>query len=388
MREKEPKAGRFRLGRRAGLDQSTRGMARKQPLVLLIAVLLLVACAGDRQPTPTAELGEVDGLTKDQVATLHSLEQVDDYPLYTMQYYGAYDRQASLLDGEEKVRELRSLPPWACSLFAALGDGDGLLFGRNFDWVFSPALLLFADPPDGYASVSVVDIAYLGFGDGRAHGLTDLTLGERRALLDAPFLPFDGMNERGLAIGMAAVPPGGMRPDPAKETLGSVEVIREILDHASTVDEAAAILQSFNVSMGEVPLHYLVADRSGRSLLVEFYEGEVVVTPNEETWHLATNFLRASVGESAQGECWRYDRIDKRLAEAAGQITPQEAMRLLADVSQGSTQWSIVYGMSTGDIAVTMARQYDEPHVLHMNLAGEADLGPLEGVMSMDWMAR
>jgi hypothetical protein len=261
-----------------------------------------------------------------------------------------------------------------------------MLFGRNFDWMFSPALLLFADPPDGYASVSMVDIAYLGFEEGRAHGLTDLPLGERQGLLDAPFIPFDGMNERGLAVGMAAVPPGGMRPDPAKETIGSVEVIREILDHASSVDEAVAILQSYNVTMEEVPLHYLIADRSGRSVLVEFYEGEVVVSPNEETWHLATNFLRASVGVSAQGECWRYDRIEGRLAEAGGKITPQDAMGLLADVSQANTQWSIVYGMSTGDITVTMARQYDEPHVLHLNLAHEADLGSLERVMSMVWM--
>jgi hypothetical protein len=391
----------------------------KCPLILLIIALLLVACGNGQQaiqtpepsaavavidtrrPGPTATVGapatptvaasvpsELAGLTEDQTATLLSLEQVDDYPLYTMHYYGAYAGQASWLDGEQQDLAMGPSPPWACSLFAALGDRDHMLFGRNFDWMFSPALLLFADPADGYVSVSMVDIAYLGFEDGRAHGLTDLPLGERQGLLDAPFLPFDGMNERGLAVGMAAVPPGGMRPDPGKETIGSVEVIREILDHASTVDEAAAILQSYNVSMEEVPLHYLIADRSGRSVLVEFYEGEVVVTPNEETWHLATNFLRASVGESAQGECWRYDRIDKRLTEAGGQIAPQDAMGLLADVSQGNTQWSIVYGMSTGDITVTMARQYGEPHVLHLNLAREADLGSLEGVMSMVWMVR
>jgi hypothetical protein len=381
---------------------------RKWPLVLLIVVLLIGACGGGRQAIqtpdtrrsePTATVGapatptvaasipsELASLTEDQVATLLSLEQVDDYPLYTMHYYGAYAGQAFWPDAGEQALAVGPSPSWACSLFAALGDRDSMLFGRNFDWMFSPALLLFADPPDGYASVSMVDIAYLGFEEGRAHGLTDLPLGERQGLLDAPFIPFDGMNERGLAVGMAAVPPGGMRPDPAKETIGSVEVIREILDHASSVDEAVAILQSYNVTMEEVPLHYLIADRSGRSVLVEFYEGEVVVSPNEETWHLATNFLRASVGVSAQGECWRYDRIEGRLAEAGGKITPQDAMGLLADVSQANTQWSIVYGMSTGDITVTMARQYDEPHVLHLNLAHEADLGSLERVMSMVWM--
>ena len=37
-----------------------------------------------------------------------------------------------------------------------------MLLGRNFDWYEHPALILFTDPPDGYASVSMVDISYLG----------------------------------------------------------------------------------------------------------------------------------------------------------------------------------------------------------------------------------
>jgi hypothetical protein len=387
MRDAGSRAVRSWFGCRTGLDRSGSGVMRRWPSVLLVLVLLIAACGGDRQATQTAELGKAYGLTEEQVTTLLSLEQVDDYPLYAMHYYGAYAGQASWLDGEEQDLAMEPPPTWACSLFTALGDRDGMLFGRNFDWMFSPALLLFTDPPDGYASVSMVDIAYLGFEDGRAHGLTDLPLGERQELLGAPFLPFDGMNERGLAVGMAAVAPGNMRPDPGKESIGSVEVIREILDHASTVDEAAAILQSYNVTMAEVPLHYLIADRSGRSVLVEFYKGEVVVIPNEEPWHLATNFLRASAGESARGQCWRYDRIEGRLKEGGGRISPQEAMDLLADVSQGNTQWSIVYGMTTGAVTVTMGRQYNEPHVLHLNLAREAGRVSLEVVMCMDWMA-
>jgi hypothetical protein len=39
-----------------------------------------------------------------------------------------------------------------------------MLFGRNFDYYYSPALLLFTRPPAGYASVSMVDLAVVGFG--------------------------------------------------------------------------------------------------------------------------------------------------------------------------------------------------------------------------------
>jgi hypothetical protein len=328
---------------------------------------------------PTDE-SRPDGLSDEEAATLGSLEQVDDYPLYTMHYYGAYDQRVSSAEGvrwfvsaDLPDPNLTSLPSaWACSLFAALGDAENMLYGRNFDWEYSPAMLLFTDPPDGYASVSMVDIAYLGFGEAKAGTLADLPLVERRALLDAPFLPFDGMNERGLAIGMAAVPPGQMRPDPDKETLGSLMVIRVMLDHASTVDEAVAILQACNIDMeGGPPVHYLIAAPSGRSVLVEFYQGEMVVIPNETPWHLATNFLRASVGESAEGTCWRYDRIGRRLTQAEGQLTVQNAVGLLAEVSQEGTQWSVVYGMSTGDVSVTMARRYDSSHTFHLSLVSE-----------------
>jgi hypothetical protein len=333
--------------------------------------------------TPTtAPTGEArtDGLSDEEAATLGSLEQVDDYPLYTMHYYGSYEQRMTSIDGLWGLASAN--PPysdptaspstWACSLFAAMGDAEDMLYGRNFDWEYSPAVLLFTDPPDGYASVSTVDIAYFGFGGASAGGLADLPLVERRALLDAPRMPFDGMNEHGLVVGMAAVPPGQMRPDPDKETTGSLRVIREMLDHASNVDEAVAILQSYNIDFeGGPPLHYLVADPSGRSVLVEFYQGEMVMMPNETRWHLATNFLRASVGDSGAGQCWRYDTISQRLTDGQGRMTTPGAMRLLSDVSQEGTQWSIVYGMSTGDVRVTMGRQYDTPHTFHLGLAGE-----------------
>lgn len=333
-------------------------------------------------PTPTDD-NRTDGLWDEAVATLNSLEQVDDYPLYTMHYYGAYDPGVSSIEGVEwlaSANQSPSLtalsPAWACSLFAALGDGDNMLYGRNFDWEYSPAVLLFTDPPDGYASVSMVDIAYLGFGGTKAVALTDLPLIERRGLLDAPRLPFDGMNEHGLVVGIAAVPPGQMQPDPHKETTGSLMVVRKMLDQASTVDEAVAILQSYNIDFrGGPPLHYLLADPSGHSVLVEFYQGEMVIIPNETLWHLATNFLRASAGESAEGRCWRYDRISRRLTETEGQITVQDAMNLLAEVSEGDkqegTQWSVVYEMSTGDVNVTMERRYNNIHTFHLSLAGE-----------------
>ena len=320
------------------------------------------------QTAPPTLQEYVEGLSDDEIATLNSLEQVDDYPLYTMRYYGEYDQQSvSIIDDRAIWEHLqpnlptRRQPAWGCSLFAALGEDENMQFGRNFDWDYGPALLLFTQPQDGYASVSMVDIAYLGFGDARAHGLTELPLKERGALLDAPYLPFDGMNEHGLAVGMAAVPSGEMKSNPSKETIGSLMVIRNLLDYARNVDEAIAILGSYNIDFeGGPAIHYLIADPSGRAALVEFYQGEMIVIPNKEPWHQATNFLRAGAGESPEGRCWRYDRISEQLSASRGKLTAQEAMELLADVSQEETQWSIVYGISESGVNVVMGRNYGE----------------------------
>ena len=325
-------------------------------------------------PTPFPTFTALPGLetcapdlSDQECATLNSLEKVDDYPLYTMHYYGTYDAPAVGADADAPI----STTP-ACSLFAAFGDSEDMLFGRNFDWQFSPALLLFTDPPDGYASVSMVDIAYLEFGGARADSVTDLSVAERRALLDAPSLPFDGMNEHGLVVGMAAVPGSEMPFDPGKQTVHSLRIIRETLDHARDVDDAIAVFGSYNIDWeGGPPLHYLIADASGRSALVEFYRGEMVIFPNESPWHLATNFLRAAAGEFPGGICWRYDTISDLLTSTNGRPGPEGALALLKDVAQENTQWSIVYGISSGEIQVFMGREYGDAHGFHVGRVNE-----------------
>jgi len=358
----------------------------QQTIGIASILWLLIGCGVPSTNVPTEER-RADDLSSEDIATLSSLEKVDNYPLYTMRYYGSYTQVASSARDVKWRADANILTPnlttsrraWGCSLFAALGDADNLLYGRNFDWKYTPAVLLFTDPPDGYASVSIVSSVRLGFEE-TVDKLTDLPLIKRRVLLKAPFIPFDGMNEHGLAVGMAAVPSGKMRPDPDKETIGALMVIRKMLDYASNVDEAVAIMQSYNINMGKgPPVHYLIADRSGlpsseakgRAVLVEFYRGKTIIIPNKTSWHQATNFFRAATGENAERKCWRYDKIYQRLAKTEGKITAQNAIVLLKDISLKGTQWSIVYGMSTGNIKVTMGRQYDKVHTFHLNLVDE-----------------
>jgi hypothetical protein len=311
------------------------------------------------------------------VLSLNSVKQIDDYPLYTMHAYGDYDYNVALTHALGEVLQVQAHAPafgpaWGCSLFAAFADPGRALYGRNFDWEYSPALLLFTHPPDGYDSVAMVDIAYLGFGSHAPPDLITMPLTERASLVFAPYMPFDGMNEHGLAIGIAAVPSSAMPDDPAHTTLGSLEIVREVLDHARTVDEALAIFEQHNIDFtGGPPLHYLIADAGGHSALIEYLAGELVIQRNQTAWDMATNFIRASVPETQQPEnrCWRYRAISRYLADRAGRLTPNMALALLDQVAQNSTQWSVVYHMATGDVYVAMGGDLDTVHTFHLPLA-------------------
>ena len=314
------------------------------------------------------------GLTN-ATATLNSVRQVDDHPLYVMTYYGDYARNTAAVEtiaAQFVQARPEAAPSYACSLFVWFGDPTNPLYGRNFDWQFSPAALVFTDPPDGYASVAMVDIAFLGFSNAEARGLLDLPLAERARLVGAPLLPLDGLNEHGLAVGIAAVP-GSPRPyDPALPTAGSLEVVRLMLDHARTVDEAVAILRGHNIDFtGGPSIHYLIADASGQSALAEIYEGELVVLPGGQDWAIATNFYMASVPAGRTPVDRRYNVLMRALEGDPIQMESAEALPLLGEVAQSSTQWSIVYGLKSGEVHGALDRDYATVHTFALPMAAD-----------------
>jgi len=365
---------------------------RWQPYFLLIRLfgtLALASCQifGIEQPapspipypsiTPKSETSSIE-FTQAEMDTLNSLQKVDEYPLFVMHYRGPYGETTLAAPGvSDPLRSIfenmNPTPLWACSLFTTLADPQNGIFGRNFDWEFSPALLLFTDPPDGYASVSMVDLAYV-FEASTVTRLMDQNLNDRKPLLNTPLMPFDGMNEKGLAIGMAAVPHSPTPNDPNHESVGSLRVIRMILDHAANVEEAVMIMRGVNILWnGGPPLHYLIADANGTVALVEFVDGEMVVLYNTSPWHQATNFLLSKNSGSTDGICIRYDMLTERLQEAQGILSLDEAMELLAGVAQSSTQWSIVYQLHTGQISIAMGRSYSEIHSFQLEAPALAD---------------
>ncbi len=351
---------------------------KKSLFALLIVALLISGCGGvPYKSTPQSTVVQTPATSEESAAadrsrTLASLRKVDDFPLYEMHYYGDYDFGSFLQEGVQIDSRTGSYPQrnaetWACTCFVALSEKGDLIFGRNFDWYLHPALFLFTNPPTAYASVSMVDISYLGYDE------EEPSWADRGALLDAPYFPFDGMNEYGLAVGIMAVPYADGADDPHKVTIGSLHAVRLMLDYAKDVDEAISLLQNYNVEFaGGPPLHYLISDLSGNSAVIEFTVGKVSVIRNSEPSQVATNFaISGTLPEDRGSLCWRCRTAYEALEQANGNISPEEAMTLLEDVSQSGdfpTIWSIVYNMTSGDIQVVVGREYGEVYQFRLDM--------------------
>jgi hypothetical protein len=324
------------------------------------------------------------GSTVANEKTLNSLSKANNHPLYTMSYYGDYGfaQQVGLAQTQNtsSLSSLASLPfrvrssgqtdsAWGCTCFVSYGTSTNPQFGRNFDWHDCIPLLLFTNPPTGYASVSMVDLEYLGY---TRSNLPDGG-GDKSALLRAPMYPFDGMNEKGVTIGMMAVPMASTPYDPAKKSLGELGTIRLVLDFAATTDEAIALLRKYNLRMEDPPVHYLIADAAGHSAVIEYVNGTMSVLRNTEPWHVSTNFIITGSGAPAVTPCWRYDAAYGALSSAGGKLSPEAALALLGTVAQTSTMWSIVYEMSSGSVHVATDRNYQGvlKYVLSEHLAAK-----------------
>ncbi len=308
-----------------------------------------------------------------KLRTLATLRQIDEHPLYLMTYYGDYGFEDFLKKGarndqefEEfmqkqifsgKILEQKNKEKSACSCFSAMDEKGESIFGRNFDWNDHPALLVFTRPKKGYASVSMVDISYLGYD---RNNLPTSSWINRIRLLAAPYIPFDGMNECGLAIGEMLVPFGRPGNNPGKATIGSSQAKRLVLDYAKDVEEAISLLREYNIYFSaDIPVHYLISDSAGNSAVIEFLNGKIEVIRNKEPWQVATNFIIYGSKKQGTGHD-RYQKASGILKNKKGIISELEAMDLLKNISKENTLWSVVYNLITGEFQIVMKMKYDK----------------------------
>jgi hypothetical protein len=300
--------------------------------------------------------------------TIASFEHIED-ALYSITFYGNYSN--------DRINQSNTSPrsedsifsesgSYYCSLFSVFGDPDNYLLGRNFDnptgWQCL-TLLTRVNPNNGYASIAPVRMRDFGYEKGT--DFDSLTFANKSQLLDAVFHPPDGINEHGLVVGLANVTQQPYIHDPDKETISCVLLVRKILDHAKTVDEAAEIAMQYNIEGSYIypdtlDVHAIVADASGRSIILEPADGEMKIIPNTDLWQVLTNTPVFNVPlDILFIQCDRYMRIYNLLDHTNGILSSDESMDLLSELGWQWTEWSAVYDISHKSVTLAIDFNFD-----------------------------
>jgi len=293
----------------------------------------------------------------DSLKTINSFKELGKN-FYSIDFYGDYT--AVLEANNKKCTEESINPGHNCSLFSVSADSTHLLFGRSFDnpsgWKCK-TLLSRCHPADGYASLSLVRMADIGFDI--SDNMNSFSYPEKLRLLNAVFWTPDGINEKGLVVAMAAVDERKLNLDTAKPFINCTYLIREMLDHAKDVDEAIALVKKYNVMndvwSGTFDQHILIADANGKSVVVEISDGEFRFVRNTNPWQVATNdpVYGETIAEQ-KDVCPRFKTIAEALEKSKGNIDETKAMDLLKQVGHQYTEWSVVYDISKKEMNVAI----------------------------------
>jgi hypothetical protein len=329
-------------------------------ITLLVFIFIMSGCKSDSE------------ISEEQDKTLKSLTKLNNYPFYTMNYVADYGLKKFIDTGykPEFSQYEKSLTGCFCTCFSASGSNSEFIYGRNYDWHNHAGLLLFTHPADGYASVSMVDIGVYGYSETN----TADNYNDRRKLLDAPYSCVEGMNECGVVIAEMSVPNAEPPFSTSKKTITADVLIRIVLDYARDAEDALRLIQTYNLNfdIGE-KVHYLIADSSGYSMIIEFVDNEVKTIRNTNPWQVCTNFvisgatlppmIDSGYNDQDSFDKWRYVKASLMLRQNNGNITVPKALNLLKTVSANfgppyntSTMWSAAYNLKTREVSVIIDR--------------------------------
>lgn len=339
-------------------------------LGLLVLVLVLAIAAGV--------------VFRQEIKTVYNMEKIDKQGFYTMEYSGDYGFDEFLKVGASNDKELIDFvakrlmkgipitiktPDLSCSTFNAVTPEGEYIFGRNFDMDNSPGLLVHTNPDNGYESISMVNLAFLGY----SKDFMPDSYCNRFLALAAPYVPLDGINEKGLSVGVLLLPDKPTLQETDKIDINSTTAIRMLLDKAASVDEAVAMLKKYDMhdSAGSC-FHYQIADAAGNSAIVEYVNNEMHILKPEGKYQACTNFYLSPGAKYNFGEGQdRYQIVMKGLQDKNGVMTAKDGMDLLKAARMinvhdpkkpriYNTQWSAVYNNSRKSLDIVYGQKYEK----------------------------
>ena len=316
---------------------------------------------------------------RNRISTFASLKELEP-GVYAMNCKEDYKLQVMLDAGISSEGELYSfisdemfwgMPmnisgmSFGCSSFAVTAPDGHHLMGRNYDYPETDLLMIYSDPADGYASIGMADIGLMGLGTDA--GETDpLSAGSRFMSVAFPYLTVEGINEAGVGISILQLENEEVHQDSGKPDILMNVAIRAILDTCGSTDEALTLLDSYDMhSMIDRSFHLFITDRSGRSVIVEWIDNEMVVTEDcKVTNHIVCSDYTED--EPDTDSMNRYKILTDNLSACGGTADAATAMIFLSNAALRSddpgrmqTEWSCVYDLDDFKVTICTDTVYD-----------------------------
>ena len=305
-----------------------------------------------------------------RISTMISLKKKGDH-LYTVNYQQNYHLDKALkaeIKTEEDLFKFicdemyfgydvdTNIMQYACSAFTTQTPDGKKVVGRNFDLNETDTLCVYTNPKGGYKSISTVSMDMVAVG-GNNKTSPKSFIG-RAALLCAPYICVDGMNEKGLSASLLDMEYGETHQRTDNPELIITMAVRLLIDRAATVDEAISLLGQYDIHTAHGwTQHIFIADRNGDCAIVEWYHDEMKI----EKYNVCTNFMMSAwwLHGNYTNQCERFDFLDNSL-KTKSENTIEESMKLLEGVKQDHTNWSVIYNLDDFTADYCTSKNYDE----------------------------
>ena len=343
-------------------------MKKSTKVILIIVSIVLVAVIALAAVTSV--------IFADMLKAANSIEMLDE-GLYFMEYEGDYGFDEFLEKGgassEEEVaeyvtyflsggfaeldREEVSLD-FGCSTLTTKELDGSYVMGRNYDYTAGTprAMIIHTKPSNGYESYSTSWLDFLGFGG----DFVPEKMSDRYKSLAAVYVPLDGINEKGLCVAdLIAGDNEQTSQESDKVDVTTTTAIRLLLDKAASVDEAIELLEQYDMNSSIGRSHHLsISDSSGRSVVVEYIDDEMIVT---DTPVVTNHYLSEGYKEGIGSED-SHTRFDALMELSENTLSREDMAYCMKAVSYSElTQWSIVYDIEKLELDFYWQTQFDNP---------------------------
>ena len=281
-----------------------------------------------------------------RIATVMSVKQVGNQ-LYTVNYQQNYHLNKALA---ANIKTEKDMFDFICN--------ELKIVGRNFDFSETETLSVYTHPKDGYSSLATVDLDVMAVG--KPNGTDALSFEGKLAMLAAPYLCVDGMNEKGLCVSLLDLKEPERHHENGKTAVLILVAVRMLLDRAASVDEAIELLEQYDIhTVDDCAQHMFIADKNGKAVVIEWSKSEMTVTESP----VCTNFNLSRAEGKYDGLCNRFDVITHMLADSPENDT-KKAFEILKAAQVSWTQWSCVYNLDDFTVDYVIDNDFENSYHL------------------------